>query len=84
MQLIRSESCAGERPMTGAETTRSFVARIWLESAAEGRMIWRGHVRHVQGIEECHFQNLARLRRFLEETVGQPMPDEEQEDEDDT
>lgn len=68
--------------MTGPETKKSFVARIWLESVADGRMIWRGHVRHVQGVQECHFQSLARLRRFLEETAGHPMPGEKREDED--
>lgn len=70
--------------MSEPKTTQSFVARIWIESVTEGQMIWRGHVRHVQGIQECHFQDLAGLRRFLEDTAGIPVPGKDEEDEDDS
>jgi len=28
----------------------SFVARIWLEPGDNGDVMWRGHIRHVQGM----------------------------------
>ncbi len=52
----------------------SFVARIWLEGESTDHPIWRGHIQHVQGEEECYFQNLQELKKFLERTSGVPVP----------
>ena len=51
----------------------SFIVRIWLEpSQAENR--WRGHIRHVQSGQDSYFQDLRRMREFMETIVGQPFP----------
>ena len=51
--------------MTRRRNFDSFIARIWLERGTNGGTIWRGHVRHVQGEEETHFQNLGEMSDFL-------------------
>jgi hypothetical protein len=56
-------------------TLDSFVARIWLERGSNGKPIWRGHVRHVQGDRETYFQNLGGMNEFLEKISGVPGPD---------
>ncbi len=55
----------------GSET---FVARIWLESGADGDPAWRGHIRHVQGERETYFQELREMSEFLESVSGVPGP----------
>lgn len=60
--------------MVGPESQSSFVARIWLEGGADGSAVWRGHVRDVHGDEECYFQNLYRLKIFLEGIADVPVP----------
>jgi hypothetical protein len=50
----------------------SFVARIWLERGSNGDPIWRGHIRHVQGKEESHFQDLQGMNELLEQVSGVP------------
>ena len=52
----------------------SFVARIWLEGEAGNDPTWRGRIQHVQGEEECIFENLMQLREFLERVCGIPLP----------
>ncbi len=52
----------------------SFVARIWLERSSNGKPIWRGHVRHVQGEQETYFQNLDGMNEFLEKISGVSGP----------
>ena len=51
----------------------SFVGRIWLEGSNESA-IWRGHLRHVQGEEECYFQSVSAMKEFLERISGVPFP----------
>ena len=67
--------------MSAQRTVESFVARIWLEGESENIPTWRGHVRHVQGEGECYFQELSRLKAFLAQTTGIPMPDEDSKEE---
>lgn len=52
----------------------SFVAHIWLEHRNDGEPIWRGHIRHVQNDRETYFQDLRKMREFLEEVSGVPGP----------
>ncbi len=60
--------------MIDSGTKGSYVARIWLEGESADDPIWRGHVRHVQGEEECYFQTLSELKKFLERISGVPLP----------
>jgi hypothetical protein len=50
--------------------SETFVARIWLESGADGGSTWRGHIRHVQGEREAYFQDLREMSEFLESVSG--------------
>jgi hypothetical protein len=52
----------------------SFVARIWLEHGDNGVVMWRGHIRHVQGKEEEYFQDLMEMREFLARVSGVTGP----------
>ena len=52
----------------------SFVARIWLEVGQNGAPHWRGHIRHVQNGREIYFQDLRKMRSFLQEVSGIPGP----------
>lgn len=60
--------------MGGQSTLDSFVARIWLERGSNGKPIWRGHVRHVQGDQEIYFQNLKMMSDFLARVSGVTGP----------
>ena len=60
--------------MGGQSTLDSFVARIWLERGSNGKPIWRGHVRHVQGDQEIYFQNLETMSDFLARVSGVTGP----------
>lgn len=60
--------------MAGEHSKDSFVARIWVEPGDNGDTTWRGHIRHVQGEEEEHFQNLMELRDFLGRVSGMTGP----------
>ena len=51
------------------------MARIWLEGDSENNPTWRGHVQHVQGEEECYFQELSTMKAFLERITDVPMPE---------
>ncbi len=57
------------------ENQGSFVARIWLEGASADGLKWRGHVQHVQGDEECYFQSISTMRKFLERVSGVSLPE---------
>jgi hypothetical protein len=61
--------------MVDPEKHESFVARIWLEGSSDKPQSWRGHLRHVQGEEECYFQSLSAMREFLERISGVPVPE---------
>ncbi len=63
--------------MVEPENQGSFVARIWLEGVSAGNMTWRGHVKHVRGDEECYFQDLSTMKKFLERVSGVPLPVED-------
>ena len=52
----------------------SFVARIWLEYEQNGKVCWRGRIRHVQNGREISFQDLREMRDFLEDVSGVPGP----------
>ncbi len=52
----------------------SFVARIWLEGVSKDDRTWRGHIQHVQGDEECYFQDLWQMKAFLERISGVLVP----------
>ena len=54
------------------KVSTSFVARIWLESGANGDPLWRGHIRHVQGDEEIYFQDLGKMNEFMARVSGLP------------
>ena len=54
--------------------SESFVARIWLEYGSNGEPIWRGHIQHVQGGQEAYFQDLGKLREFVERVSGLTGP----------
>ena len=56
--------------MDGKQTLESFIARIWLERGPGGDSVWRGYIRHVQGKEETHFQDLEAMSEFLERVSG--------------
>ena len=56
------------------ESSESFVARLWLESGANGEPMWRGHIRHVQGEEETYFQDLEKMISFIEQVTNVPGP----------
>jgi hypothetical protein len=60
--------------MVRSQITHSFVARIWLERAADEDPKWRGHIQHIQGREEAYFQDLAEMCEFLEQVSGVPGP----------
>jgi len=60
--------------MVKLQIIQSFVARIWLERAADEDPKWRGHIQHIQGHEEIYFQDLTEVREFLEEVSGLPGP----------
>ncbi len=60
--------------MVKPENHGSFVARLWLEGGAQSRPTWRGHIRHVQGEEECFFQDLSAMKAFLEQISDVPVP----------
>ncbi len=62
-------SCVGK-----TQSTESFVARFWLEGGTNGDPLWRGHIRHVQGEEEAYFQDLERMRDFMEQVSNVPGP----------
>jgi len=59
--------------MTETGLSGSFVARIWVEGVSDHNPTWRGHVQHVQGEEECYFQDLSELKEFLERISGIPL-----------
>ncbi len=69
-----SEVRAGACEMGGQRVQESFVARIWLEREPDGKPRWRGHIQHVQGEQEAYFQDLAKMRAFLERVSGVPGP----------
>ncbi len=60
--------------MVGEHSKDSFVARIWVEDGDDGHTTWRGHIRHVQGEAEEHFQDLMELREFLSRVSGMKGP----------
>ncbi len=60
--------------MDEKKVLESFVARIWLERESNGDPLWRGHVRHVQGNEEAFFQDLGKMREFLQSVTGVKGP----------
>lgn len=60
--------------MAGQRALQSFVARIWLEREQNGEPVWRGHIRHVQGTREAHFQDLGKMREFLQHVTGVAGP----------
>jgi len=72
----------GQDRMVDPETHGSFVVRIWLEGMSENKPTWRGHVQHVRGEEECYFQELSTMRKFMERLSGVPMPDKAAEKDD--
>lgn len=49
---------------SAANPTQSFVVRIWIEESG-GRPTWRGYVTHVQSGDQCAFEDLACVHRFL-------------------
>lgn len=56
--------------MGSAQTTESFVTRIWSERGSDGEQVWRGHIRHVQSPEERYFEHLREMLDFMEHTSG--------------
>lgn len=58
--------------MERCQVTQSFVARIWLEGAADEDPKWRGHIQYIQGPEGIYFQDLAEMSEFLEQVSGIP------------
>lgn len=54
------------------EHNNSFVARFWLEGP-DKNPVWRGHLRQVQGDEECYFQCFSVMKAFLERVSGVPL-----------
>jgi hypothetical protein len=76
-QPVRSgKNTQGKYRMVEPENHGSYVARIWLEGSDKSPT-WRGHLRCVQGEEECYFQNLSQMREFLERISGVPFPGED-------
>ena len=61
--------------MVEPEKHGSFVARIWLEGESGNNPTWRGHVQHVQGEEECYFQEFSTMKAFLERITDVPVPE---------
>ena len=53
--------------MEAAESSLSFVIRIWLEETAEeaGQAMWRGHLTHVPSGQRRYFASLPRLSELL-------------------
>ncbi len=77
--LYTQSLCSEDKSKSGAMAEEriikeSFVARIWLERGPNGDPRWRGHIRHVQGKEEGHFQDLMEMREFLSQVSGVAGP----------
>lgn len=53
--------------------THSFIVKIWLEeTAAEtGRIVWRGHITHVQGGERRYLKRLDQIPALIEPYLQQ-------------
>ncbi len=60
--------------MARCQIVQSFVARIWLEGAADEDPKWRGHIQYIQGPEGIYFQDLTEMSEFLEQVSGIPSP----------
>ena len=64
----------GSYEMCGERVLQSFVVRLWLERAQNGKPLWRGRIRHVQGTREVPFQDLEKMCEFLQRVTGVPGP----------
>lgn len=58
--------------MGSAQTTESFVTRIWLERGSDGEQVWRGHIRHIQSSEDGYFEQVDEMLDFMERVTGVP------------
>lgn len=45
--------------------THLFTVRVWLEDLGDGRVEWRGQVKHVLSGEARHFRDWATLAKHL-------------------
>ena len=46
--------------------TLTFVVRLWRETSANGRDLWRGRVEHVASQEVGYVEDMAGVGRFIE------------------
>ncbi|HLF84169.1 MAG TPA: hypothetical protein VI837_08350 [Blastocatellia bacterium] len=47
--------------------THSFIVKIWIERAPEGRRSadWRGHITHVPSGQRQYLKDLREIRQFM-------------------
>lgn len=61
--------------MTKTDGIASFVLRftqkMWQDAQGEPHVQWRGHIRHVQGDEECRFTDFAEAVAFIQRYLTQ-------------
>ncbi len=51
-----------------------FLVRIWREKLANGRMEWRGQVKHVLSGEVSYFRDLHTLVKLLNDILKAVNP----------
>jgi hypothetical protein len=49
-----------------AQSSHSFILRMWLEDLGNGQLDWRGKVQHVNSGEVIFFRNWQTLETFVE------------------
>ena len=50
----------------------TFVVRLWRETSANGRDLWRGRVEHVASQEVDYVEGVAGVARFIERWASEP------------
>ena len=48
-----------------------FTVRVWPEILSNGRVEWRGQVRHVTNRDHCYFREWSALVAFLERRLAE-------------
>lgn len=68
---------------TPQQSAHLFTLRLWPEVQADGRIVWRGKLHHVQSNEIRYFQDWPALLPSLLAMLPQaalPMPDDSADD----
>jgi len=59
-------------PRESHSRSELFTVRLWREDQGEGRVEWRGKVRHVLSGQTRYFRDWQVLLAFLQETRTEP------------